>query len=237
MINSDKYKNLYFDYLIGSNVSDVKTIVLLEGLPTTSRKDKLIFDLNKLGYDVFYPNYEGTRSSTGVFLERSPVDPINEFLSALASGLVIGKYKYKTNNIFILSSSFGGGISLTLNDSEYVNKVIALSPVLSFKNVKGIETLEEYISNNLSQFYRYKKDNWQKMLADEYFCALTNTKISNKKILIMAGVKDTEISIEQIIDYCANMKIKLVSYHDKPHLTFSKIDELMLNEINNFFIK
>ena len=237
MINSDKYKNLHFDYLIGSNVSDVKTIVLLEGLPTTSRKDKLIFDLNKLGYDVFYPNYEGTRSSGGEFLERSPVDPINEFLSALESGLVIGKDKYKTNNIFILSSSFGGGIALSLNDAEYIKKVVALSPVLSFKNVKGIETLEEYISNNLSQFYRYKKDNWKKMLTDEYFCALTNTKISNKKILIIAGAKDMEISIEQIIDYCSYMKIKLVSYDNKPHLTFSKIDELMLNEINNFFIK
>ena len=237
MINSDKYKNLYFDYLIGSNLVDGKTVVILEGLPTTSRKDKLIFDLNKLGYDVFYPNYEGTRSSTGEFLERSPVDPINEFLSALASGLVIGKDNYKTNSIFILSSSFGGGIALSLNDEEYIKKVVALSPVLSFKNVKGIETLEEYISNNLSQFYRYKKNNWQKMLADEYFCALTNTKISNKKILILAGAKDIEIGIEQITDYCANINIKLVTYYDKPHLTFSKIDDLMLIEINNFFIK
>lgn len=236
MIITEIYNTISFDYSFSITPSEQKTVILLEGLPTTSKKHQLMLDLNARGYDVFYPQYEGTRDSYGEFLARNPVDPIDEFISNLHLGMMLkNNISFKTDSIYVLGSSFGGGIALSLQDQKYIKKVVVASPVISFKLVKGIETLEAYISKNLSDLYRYKKDNWDKMINDGFFCPLKKTALPHNKVLILGGAHDLEILSSDLNKYTEEKNLSLKILEDKSHITLSKIDESVLDIIDKFY--
>lgn len=235
MINSGYFENIYFEYSIDATLLVRRSIVLLEGIPTTSKKDNIIFDLQKLGFDIFYPQYEGTRASKGTFLSRSPVESIEEFIKSIHNGILLREQFYSSNSIYIIGSSFGGGITLSLKNTPYIKKCIALSPVISFKLVKGIKTLESYISSNLSELYRYSKEDWNKMLNDGIFSPIKNTNLPSEKTMIIAGTQDPEIDVLDLKDFSSKRNIKFIPLDNRGHITLSKIDHKILTEIGIFF--
>ena len=184
-INSSRYKNLFFTYLISDQLSK-GTIMLLDGLPSNPlNKEKLMENLAKKNYDVFFPRYEGTWESKGEFLKRSPSEIIIEFISILKRGIKIKNKEYKAKKIFILGSSFGGGIGLDIaSQQDLIDKICVTSPVISFRKVKGIETLENFLKNAHKDHYHFNPKNWKKLIKDK----ILNLEIN--KIKRFLGLKN-----------------------------------------------
>lgn len=235
-INSSQYKNLFFTYLLSNRLSK-GTIILLDGLPSNPlSKEELIKKLMKKNYDVFFPRYEGTWESKGEFLKRVPSETVIEFINALRKGLKIGDKKYNATKIFILGASFGGGVALDIANKNVADKICVASPVTSFRKVEGIDTLENFLKTAQGNNYRFDSKNWKKLLNDRIW-NLDNDEIRKPSdILIIFGNRDDQIKDGDIIEFGKKHRIKVHSY-EFGHITLSKITELMLEEIINFFSK
>ena len=229
------YKDLFFTYLLSQKKQSAAAIVLLDGLPSDpSSKEKLIRRLARKGYDVFFPRYEGTWESRGNFLKRPPGKAIVEFIKALKTGVKIENGTYQRGRIFVLGASFGGGVALEIAGKDIADKVCALSPVISFKNVKGINTLEGYIRAAYSHNYRFESKNWQKLLKDKIW-NLADIEIKKPAdVLIIAGKADDQITRDEIENFGKKKSVK-VRVYDFGHITLSKITKTMLEEILRFF--
>lgn len=114
-IYSSQYKNLFFTYIFSKRKPSNGAIILLDGLPSNpSSKDNLMQELSDRGYDVFFPRYEGTWESKGIFLERIPSETIIEFIEMLKAGKNIEDKKEQINKIFLLGPVLEEGSLLTL---------------------------------------------------------------------------------------------------------------------------
>lgn len=235
-INSSQYKNLFFTYLLSNELSD-GAIILLDGLPSNPlSKKELMKKLIKKNYDVFFPRYEGTWESKGEFLKRLPSETIIEFINALRKGLKIGDKEYNATKIFILGASFGGGVALDIVNQNVADKICVTSPVISFRKVEGIDTLENFLKTTHRNNYRFDSKNWQKLLNDQIW-NLDDDKIKRPlDILIIFGDSDDQIKDADIIEFGKKYGVKVNSYKFG-HITLSKITEPMLKEIINFFSK
>lgn len=230
-MKNSKYKNIYFTYLF-SKGSSKGAIILLDGIPSNpSSKESLMEDLSEKGYDVFFPRYEGTLESKGTFLERSPSEPIGEFIDSLKNGDIFEE-EYKPSKIFLLGSSFGGMVSLNLADKTSIDKICVVSPVVSFKEVNGIETLGDYLAKERSKEYRFNSSDWEKLISD----SIINLKElkSSSDILIIGGKNDGQINEETLAEFSKDKEILFKSL-DLGHISLSKIPSDTLSEILDFF--
>jgi esterase/lipase len=234
-IKSSRYKNLFFTYLYSKANLSKGAIILLDGLPSNpSSKTNLINFLSEKGFDVFFPRYEGTWESEGIFLLRAPSEAVIEFIKKLKEGIKIKKTFYKNKNILILGASFGGGVALDISTKENVGKICVLSPVISFRKVEGIENLESYLNKEYREDYRFNLKGWKKLLKDELW-NLNETKIyGSNKIWVGIGKSDGQVKERDIKKFCERKDISVETY-DLGHITLSKIPFSMLEEIINFF--
>lgn len=237
MIKSSQYKNLYFTYALSESNLSHTSVIILDGLPSNpSSKDKLIQKLVRHDFDVFFPRYEGTWESRGEFLKRAPSKAIVEFIKSLQRGVFLNDRKYIAQKIFILGASFGGGVALDIASQNIANRICAVSPVISFKKVVGIDTLKNYLRTAHIENYRFNSKNWHKLLENGLW-NLDDNKIKNSSdILILAGDADNQIKKTDILKFAKKSKIK-VSVYKAGHITLSKIKESMLEEILEFFSK
>ncbi len=234
-VKSSQYKNLYFTYALSKPRPSYNTIIILDGLPSNpSVKDQLIQKLSQHGLDVFFPRYEGTWESRGEFLKKAPSKAIIEFIKALRSGIILNDKKYIAQKIFILGASFGGGVALDIAGQNIADKICTISPVISFKKVVGIDTLENYLRVVFPRDYRFNPKNWHRLLEDDLW-SLDDNKIKNSSdILIIAGDADDQIKKADILKFGKKNKIR-ISIYNLGHITLSKITKPMLGEILGFF--
>lgn len=227
-----QYENLFFSYILSQNKSPKGTIILLDGLPSNPiSKNKLMQELSN-NYDVFFPRYEGTWESKGTFLERAPSESIIEFIQALRKSLKLENKRYLPKKIFLLGASFGGGVALDIATKCKVDKICAVSPVISFKRINGIETLEDYLRKE--QKYNFNSNDWKRLLDDKIW-NLNESRISNNSdIWIIIGKNDNQISEKEVVEFCKRKNIQN-QILDLGHITLSKIPESTLVEIINFF--
>ena len=204
-ISSLNHKNLYFTYIFSKGLSK-GAIILLDGVPSNpSSKDSLMENLSEKGYDVFFPRYEGTWESKGIFLERSPSESIGEFIDSLKKSEVFQDQEYKPKKISLLGSSFGGMVSLDLANKNSIDKICVVSPVVSFKKVNEIETLGDYLAKERSKEYRFNSSDWEKLISDSII-NLEGLRGSSK-ILIIGGKNDNQINEKNLEEFSNNKKI------------------------------
>jgi len=145
-MKSSRDKDLYFTYTLSESSFSYGAVIILDGLPSRpASKDQLIKKLSGHGFDVFFPRYEGTWESKGEFLKRPPSRGIIEFIEALRKGVSLNDKKYFARKIFLLGSSFGGGVALDIAAKGVADKICVLSPVISFRRVAGVDALEDYL--------------------------------------------------------------------------------------------
>lgn len=235
--DSSQYKNLFFTYLLSKGAFSKGAIILLDGLPSNpSSKNQLMEKLSEHNYDVFFPRYEGTWESKEKFLERTPSEAIIEFIKALREGKNIGDKGYRAKNVFILGSSFGGGVALDIATKYDVDKICVTSPVINFKKVKGIETLGDYLRMEYDKNYRFDLKGWKKLIENKIW-NLENSEIRNPSdILIITGKKDNQIEEDYVVDFGEKNHIRVITC-DLGHITLSKIQDSTLIKILNFFSK
>jgi esterase/lipase len=236
-INSFKYKKLFFTYIFSKNTPSKGTIILLDGLPSNpSTKANLMRELSEKGYDVFFPRYEGTWESDGTFLERAPSEGIIEFIKKLKDGINIEGKNYNNNKIFLFGASFGGGVALDISTKEDVGKICVVSPVISFKKVNGIETLEDYLIKTRSKDYRFDPRGWKKLLEDQIW-NLRESKVKKpSKVWIGTGKNDDQIKEGDVRAFGKINGIRIKTYN-LGHITLSKIPSSMLRQMIDFLKK
>jgi len=234
-ICSAQCNNLFFTYLLSKSTNAKGTIILLDGLPSNPlSKNKLMQKLSKSNYDIFFPRYEGTWESKGIFLERNPSEAIIEFIKKLKEGQELENKKYFAKKIFILGASFGGGVALDIANKYNIDKIFVVSPVTSFKTIDGIETLENYLKKEQSKNYRFNSKRWRELMIDKILDLNFNEIKEPFNIYIATGKNDDEVKEKEVIEFGRRNHIK-VKVYDSGHITLSKISDQILNNVLDFF--
>jgi len=234
-LNKSFYKNTVFLYAIHTASKNRQAVLILDGLPAnpTTKKD-LISQLYRQGYDVFYPYYEGTFESKGMFLKKNPSKAIKTLIIQFKKGFNLNGKSYVLGKLNILASSFGGAVGLSLSNNSDINKLCILSPVLNYKTVKSIQTLSDFLAKNYTDIIRFKQNDWQRLLDNKIHFPFTRNYYYPNKILLFSGSKDDQLSISEIKKFSKKHKIKL-KIKETGHVSLSKITPKMMTEIFSFW--
>lgn len=215
--------------------SDKKAIIFLLGLPGSPKEYEMFQYFKSEGFDIFLPRYEGTWESKGEFLERAPSIAIDDLINTLKKGIVLTDGNvYKSKNIYVLGTSFGGGVSLNVSPKN-IKAVCALSPVISFRNVNKIDTLGTYLSMQEKNNYRFVSTQWDKLISDTLYSPITDMLVSPEDVLLIAGKNDDQISYTEIQEFATKKGISNIDIKDMGHITFSKITKEIQTRISDFF--
>lgn len=245
IIYRSKIKDIIFEF--SSNKENKGVVIICDGLPSVPKQKELISDFSNQGFFVIYPRYRGTWESDGEFLKESPAKDIKDIINLIKTGKITELYadkefEIKNKNIYLLGSSFGGTVALSLADNEDVSKVVALSPVVDFSrhnsdgNEQDLVWLGSFIKKAFGQGYRFSNENWQKMTRGDIFNPPQKLdKEKSEKILVLYDKSDESINYNKIEGYCSANNIKTVEIKDLGHLSFSKLSEEIKSEINNWF--
>lgn len=207
-----------------------KIVILLPGLPYEPKKYDLIDQLNNFGFDVVFVHYKGTWGSEGEFLAQPPQEEMDLLINKIHDER-LNNVLYK--EVFLIGTSFGGAVSLTINDNPIIKKIVALSPVISYKKIPRISTLSEYLTLNFPNKYTFKSERFTDLINDKISSPVHEYKIDPKKVILIGGKEDKEINIKDIEDFGVQNNIKHVSF-DTGHITFSRITDNILRVIKDF---
>jgi esterase/lipase len=213
-----------------------KAIIILDGIPSVPQGERLMNIFASQGYCSFFPRYTGTWESEGEFLDKNPVSEIENLIKKIISGITLGNKTFVSKNIVILGSSFGGAIALSISSLPEIKRVIALSPVIDFTQVPGLETLSPFLKKFYPGAYRYSLRNWKKLINGELISPKKNLgKIRNpERYLILGGAKDEEIKKDELIKIGKEFRILVRIYNDLGHISLSKIQGKVLDDILEF---
>jgi esterase/lipase len=228
-----KYNDMFVEYLLPKGKIR-GAIVLCDGLPSIPYQRELMNELLFTDYAVFFPRYRGTWESGGEFLKESPIKDIKSLSLALINGIEINKIDFKTEQIVLIGTSFGGAVALSLANESEVKKVIALSPVIDFVGVPSVRSLGNFLQSTFTGAYRFENKNWHFLATGQLMNPINDVEKKNgKKIHIFAGKQDEDVSPKSLLDFCLSVG---AFYHLKEkcaHISFSKIDGILLDDIKN----
>ncbi|HET8574674.1 MAG TPA: hypothetical protein VFM02_00690 [Candidatus Paceibacterota bacterium] len=241
MIYRGRCNEIIFEFSLPSTPKG--NIVLCEGLPGVPKQKEIISNLNKRGYSVFYPRYRGTWESGGEFLTKSPAEDIGLLIELLKTGSVQDLYAEKNFSvngpIYIVGSSFGGSVALSLVGRSGIAKVVAFSPIVDFPlhNFNHTEQdllwLKTFIRRAFHMAYRFSDENWDKMVKGELF----NPKQKStqpKNTLIVYDISDHEVDSVKIEEYSRKNNIQTIVTESIGHLSFSKIPQEAWDKVCEF---
>jgi len=210
-------------------------VILLAGMPSVPRQDKLLESLAMNGYVAIFPRYRGTWESTGNFLGHSPVIDIEELCKKILKDkklteLYAGeKFSLTTNNIIAIGTSFGGTIALCSAKFPFIKKVLAFSPVVNWNNYAGAKTKDEFehlhkfCNMAFSKAYRFSKIGWKKFQSGKLFNSPVDFDQNDRnKITVISDPEDQVTSIDQIENYTIKNKINFKKINGFGHISFSK---------------
>ena len=231
-----KINNMVVEYINPVSSVSPKAIIILDGIPSIPRGEKLMNIFASQGYCCFFPRYTGTWESGGEFLAKNPVNEIENFIKRIIRGINLGNSHFISDSIVILGSSFGGAIALSLLQRPEIKKVVALSPVIDFSQVLGLETLSPFLKKFYPGAYRYSVRNWKKLIRGELISPKKNLeKIRNpERYLILGGAKDEEVKRSELIKFAKKFHFPVKIYDDMVHLSLSKIQGKVLDDILEF---
>ncbi len=228
-----------------------KLIIICPGLPSDPFNYDLLDFLSNEGFSCVYVRYSGTWGSYGSFLKNSPVKDIENILDfVLKERSFIDssnnqKVKLNFKKIILIGTSFGGSVCLVSGaKSLNVNKIIALSPIVNYRDharnpdypEEKIDNLGNYLKRAYGKSYNFSSNDWKKFVEgkldinpDDYV-----HELSKKEIILLSGVKDKSISIDRLKNFFNNLhskKKKHYIFKDSGHLSLKKLDKNILIEI------
>jgi len=200
-------------------------VILLPGIPYNPEKDyALIKRLNTEQFDTFFIHYDGTWGSSGKFLAQNPKVSVEDFIQSIQKGKITNSVNEPYAKIYIIGASFGGGLALTIDDHESLASICALSPVISYQSVNGIETLGQYLQESCAEYYDFEISDINALINDEIINPKFQSTLPSEKILIIAGVDDKQIPLTDIKEFSHQHSLRLEEY-PTGHITFSKVNE------------
>lgn len=243
MIYRGRQGDIVFEFSISP--TSQATVILCDGLPSVPKQHQVMNLLQSKGYDIFFPRYRGTWESGGSFLAQSPTLDIKELIGLIKGGSVkelYGGQEFNTNSvIYLVGSSWGGTVALSLADDTDVARVIAFSPIIDFvshqqsNHVQSLQWLKQFVRRAFYQGYRFEDKDWESMLSGELFNPALELRPNTAAVVY--DKSDKEISSVDIENYCQNSGARAVEVANIGHLSFSKIPpelwDQVLTELRN----
>lgn len=217
-----------------SKVATRSCVVLLPGIPYNPQKETFLKEKLTSHHDVFIIHYDGTWGSSGNFLEQNPTISVNDFIESIAQGVILNASDEVYESVFIIGTSFGGGLALTLKNNPILKAVCALSPVISYKSVSGIETLGAHLKDKYSENYTFELDDMQALVNDQIISLEKQITLPKEKLLVFAGELDDQVLVNDVSKFCLNHNI-ILNILPMSHITLSKVDLGIYQEIATFF--
>ncbi|HRH23241.1 MAG TPA: CocE/NonD family hydrolase [Candidatus Magasanikbacteria bacterium] len=198
-------------------------IVVCDGLPSVPSKRHVLEYWSKRGFWVFHPRYKGTWESSGVFLDHDPTDDILEVVRTIKNGILIPTRKkatglpghLKITHVTIIGASFGGAAALLASLHPEVDKVIAISPVIDWREElyrprEPLSDLREYIHNVFGEAYRFSDSDFNQLGVDvQFFNPIARiTEYNPKKICIMHAKDDMIVSYDAVERFLTSVACK-----------------------------
>jgi len=200
-----------------------KAIIFCQKFPGNNEKDELISSFASEGYIVMQPKYLGTGKSEGLISIENFLETIKKSKDFLLTGNAEDlkskeKIKWETREIILMGVSFGASLALISGaKDERIKKVIALSPIIDFKeHGKNPEIPEaDYFQlynliaeNHKAALKGFNFDDWYKVCSGqsclnpiEYFNSL-----KEKEILFIHGKQDLEINFSRTVSFYESLK-------------------------------
>ncbi len=218
-INTD----IVTEFLPPRSLSSDHAIVVCDGLPSVPSKRHVLGYWSKRGFWVFHPRYKGTWESSGRFLDHDPTNDILEVARTIKNGILIPTRKktsslpdhLKITHVTIIGASFGGAVALLASLHPEVDKVIAVSPVIDWKEEiyrpqEPLSNLREYIRNVFGEAYRFSDSDFNQLgVDDQFFNPITHVGEYNpEKIFIMHAKDDMIVSYDAVEKFLSNVPCK-----------------------------
>ena len=242
MIYRGKIKDIIFEFCPPDEKAR-GAIILCPGLPSVPKQKELISFLASQGFFVIFPRYKGVWESRGEFLKKSPAKDIEEIIKAIKNRKIAElyagkKFDAKKLNIYLVGSSFGGAVALSLVKNKNISKIAALSPIVDLKNhnsenkEQDLIWLGKFIKRGFGEGYRFKNENWKKMASGKLFNPPQKIDPEKtKNILIIFDKLDKEIDYKKIENYAERNNIKTMELKNIGHLGFSKLSKKNMQNI------
>lgn len=157
---------------------------------------------------------------------------MNRFVSNIVNSIQLRDGEYKSNNISIIGSSYGGSVALCIKDRDEIKKNITISPVLAFEELTNLDTMSPFLRDVFPGAYRYKEENWQKLINGEILAPRSHLKtVDTNKYYIFGGKLDEEIPSNTLQKFGIDYKIPVKIYSELDHLGLSKIKEQLQKDV------
>jgi len=222
-----------------------RVIILCSGLPTSPNKNKQLEFFSKKGFWVIFPRYRGTWESDGKFLEISPekdiLDIINNLHKPITSIWDNQKYRLNPSKIFILGASFGGPAAILGSLSPKVTKIVAVSPVIDWREDSKEEPmplLKKLTREAFGHAYRFTDKRWDELAKGKFYNPIDQqNKINGDKILLIHAKNDTMCPYRATKKFADATGSKLVTLPKGGHLGTTLLTKPRFYNIFKKFIK
>lgn len=206
-------------YLKSHNIGSNKLAIIASGCPSDYDENEMILFLNIRGYDVASFHYTATGKSKGIKF-RPPQDDLAD---------IINHYKKNYERILVIGNSYGGYAALALNKHALpnVDKVIAISPVIDFRQVQSIETLPNYLAVHQPGWYRFEEQQFSGFIQN--FPKIDKDYLD--KATILHGEFDEQIKLGDIKNFCQTSKAALKILNSK-HLSLNRLTKESLSSLD-----
>jgi pimeloyl-ACP methyl ester carboxylesterase len=226
-----RHRDIVFEHLPPSGEDRNRWVVLCDGLPAMPHRHELMAALAAAGWHVVLPRYVGTWESPGEFLVASPTDDITAVIEATVTGQLVPGMVPATN-VTLLGTSFGGAVALCLAKHPAVTRVVALSPVVSFKTMAdSLATLPGYLREMYPGAYRFSDTDWRRLMSDALVCPLHVNGDAIMKTAIIAGCEDPQVPVDAIAHYASGHAHFFLAWPGKGHLGFSQVTGDLLTAV------
>lgn len=223
-VDTDFIEGIEIEQLV-NNDGNNKAIILIDGLPMSKERSRVIKEMFTMGYDTYYSIHPGLMGSGGEFTLNNLKYHYEKLIDSLAD---------KYSSVYIIASSFGGYILSKLENINKVRKIVAFSPAFNLKPIRKIETLDEYVMSITVPSTKIEKENWKKIVSQN----VTLEHLIKKKddLLIVLGNLDKEVSIDYMKEILNPINNPFtIKIFNQEHIGLSKLYLSSYIEILNHF--
>lgn len=203
--------------------------VLCDGIPSVPKQKELLAYLSRKGLFVVFPRYRGAWESGGSFLANPPGNDIEEVMELLSRRSITELYATKEiplseTPIYLIGSSFGGAVALSLVHNPKISKILAFSPLITFAT--ELYQLEHFMRVGFGEGYRFTNENWKRMASGKLFSPPTKINAGRREsVFVVYDSSDTTIDVQTIETYVKENNIAVMKTNGIGHLSFSKIPQ------------
>ena len=247
---------LWFD-TIEQLINSKGILIFCHGCPSHpyDHSPSLIEFLSKEeNYLLVFLHYKGTWESKGICNLENSVESVVEVYNYLRKGMIKDilrneLIKINFTDVSLIGASFGGSVALVSAAKIGLDSIIALAPVIDFKNHNYESTEEDLnetflkIRSGWKNLWRISESDWNELKEGnldlnpaEYLSKYTNTRF-----LLVHGKKDMSVNYKKSVDFVNKInqtktnKANIILCEDEGHFGLFGISNVKVkNKFLNF---